>query len=56
MKRTETPAPEPTPGPQPNVVSAEPATVEACANDYQQRNDEHAGGHSSASPHTFHRR
>ncbi|MGW5352187.1 hypothetical protein ACWERV_16960 [Streptomyces sp. NPDC004031] len=56
MQRTETPTPEPTPGPQPNTVAAEPATVEACANDYQQRSNEHTGGHSSATPHTFHRR
>jgi hypothetical protein len=35
---------------------AEPATVEACQMDYQQRTEAGPGGHFSATPHTHHRR
>jgi hypothetical protein len=55
--RTDPPQNEPTPdGPQPNTVAAEPATVEACQLDYQQRTEANPGGHFSATPHTHHRR
>lgn len=56
MKSTDQPKPQATPAaPQPNVVAAEPATVEACAMDYQQRTEANPGGHFTATPHTHHR-
>jgi hypothetical protein len=56
-KRTDQPQPEPTPtAPQPNTVAAEPATVETCQMDYQQRTEANHGGHFTATPHTHHRR
>jgi hypothetical protein len=45
------PAPEP---PQPSTVVAEPATVQACQADYQQRDTSGiTTGHVTAQPHTL---
>lgn len=49
--RTDTPAP----APQPSTVVAEPATVQACQQDYAQRGGLPAG-HVTAHPHTHGRK
>lgn len=55
-KRTDQSPDQPTPAaPQPNTVAAEPATVENCQLDYQQRTEAGPGGHFTATPHTHHR-
>lgn len=57
MKRSDHPPGQPTPtAPQPSTVVAEPATVEACADDYADRTGSTNPGQIAASPHTHGRR
>lgn len=56
MQSTDQPEPKGTLKPQPDTVIDEPATIEACAADYEQRSTGNPNGSFTATPHTQHRR